>query len=283
MTFREHDRRVPVYQVDAFTGEPYRGNPAAVCVLEEWPADELLQKVAAEMNLSETAFIVGRDLEQADGPRPVRLRWFTPEVEVPLCGHATLATSAVLFWRLGYPWDEVVYATGSGELKARLVDGLIQLDLPAEMPVPIDPPLELLSAMGITAFEDVRYAPVGRDLLVRLGSWQEVSDLEPDFQAMMAAPTQVVITGVSVTSDGFPGADFVSRFFAPWLGVDEDPVTGAAHTILGPYWSGLTGKKRMVAVQISRRRGDLVVEVTEGDRVLLTGDASLVLEGEVML
>ncbi len=283
MAFQDPSIRIPTYQVDAFTHEPLRGNPAAVCILDQWYPDDLLQRIAAEMNLSETAFINRDDLDQPVEPKRIQLRWFTPEVEVPLCGHATLATSAVLFWELGYPYDEIVYDTMSGELVARKQGQLIQLDLPADDPAPVEPSLDLITAMGIKEYKDVMYATRGKDLLVRVGSWQEVRDLKPDFSAMRAASTQIEVTGVVVTSTGTPGNDFVSRFFAPWLGIDEDPVTGAAHTILGPYWSRMLGKKRMAAVQISKRQGDLIVEVTDGGRVYLTGDAALVLVGEIRI
>jgi PhzF family phenazine biosynthesis protein len=277
------ERRIPIYQVDAFTDEPFRGNPAAVCILSDELDDAKLQAIAAEMNLSETAFLSPIEQGPLSEQHNFSLRWFTPTLEVPLCGHATLATSAVLFREIGITADEVTFHTKSGELKAKQEGQRILLDFPADGPVPIDPPIELLKAMGISEYERTAFAKKGRDLLVHLKSEEQVMQLRPDFERMKIVPTEQNIQGVIVTSKGSPPYDFISRFFGPKLGVDEDPVTGAAHTILTPYWSKILGKSEMLAYQVSNRGGKLTVRLVSDDRVNLIGDAVIVLRGELRI
>jgi PhzF family phenazine biosynthesis protein len=257
----------PLYQVDAFTSQRFGGNPAAVCILEE-PADESwMQAVAAEMNLSETAFL----FREHDG---FRLRWFTPAVEVELCGHATLASAHVL-WEAGYLWgeEEARFYTLSGMLTARLQEGWIELNFPAVPAEATDPPSELLPALGI---REARF--VGRnkfDYLIEINSTAEVRALQPDYATLAKIPGR----GVMVTARDEQGAyDFVSRFFGPAAGINEDPVTGSAHCCLAPYWSAKLGKSEMTAHQASPRGGLVRVEVA-GDRVLLRGQAVTVLRG----
>jgi PhzF family phenazine biosynthesis protein len=257
----------PLYQVDAFTNERFGGNPAAVCILDE-PAEEgWMQSVAAEMNLAETAFLV----RENDG---FRLRWFTPTIEVELCGHATLASAHVL-WEAGYLWaeEEARFYTLSGMLTARLKEGWIELNFPAVPEESAEAEPELLAALGIA---QPRY--VGRnkfDYLVEVGSAAEVRALKPDFKRL----AQVGGRGVMVTARDDSGVyDFVSRFFAPASGIDEDPVTGSAHCGLGPYWAKKLDKTQMTAYQASPRGGLVQVEVV-GDRVLLRGQAVTVLRG----
>jgi len=274
---------IPIYQVDAFTDEPFRGNPAAVCLLSQKLDDTYLQAIAAEMNLSETAFLSPNKQGPLSEQSDFALRWFTPTVEVPLCGHATLATSAVLFYEIGVSTNEMTFQTKSGELKAKREGKGILLDFPADNPVPIDPPRELLEVMGISEYKKAAYAKNGRDLLIHVESEEQVRGLNPDFGQMRLVDTEDDIQGVIVTSKGSPPYDFVSRFFGPWLGVDEDPVTGAAHTILTPYWSGILRKNEMLAYQASQRGGRLAVRMASDDRVNLIGDAVIVLEGELRL
>ncbi len=259
---------VPIVQVDAFTSRPFAGNPAAVCFLPGPRPDDWLQLVAREMNLSETAFL----LPEGDG---FRLRWFTPAVEVDLCGHATLASAHVL-WEEGRldPAREAVFESRSGRLTATRRGEMIELDFPASPPEPAGGAPELAQALGVEPLY------VGRskfDYLVLVDSAERVRRLHPDFAALKRAPVRGVI--VTAAADE-PGVDFVSRFFAPAVGVDEDPVTGSAHCCLGPFWQERLGKSELHAHQVSARGGALRVRVV-GERVLLGGRAVTVLRREL--
>ncbi len=273
---------IPLYQVDAFTGQPFKGNPAAVCLLEETLPDETLRAIAAEMNLSETAFVRRLDEPGAAEPR-FALRWFTPQVEVPLCGHATLATAAVLFREVGLEADVVHFETLSGALAARqLADGRIALDFPADPPVPFDPPEGLLDTLADFEIEAVRYGARTHNLLIHLATPAQVRALEPDFARVMALTTGGELHGPIVTAQGEGPHDFISRYFAPWAGIPEDPVTGSAHTVLGPYWGALLGKQELFAYQASARGGELWVTLRD-DRVDIAGEAVTVVRGSLEL
>ena len=261
-------------QVDAFTSEPFGGNPAAVCLLPASRDEAWMQHVAREMNLSETAFLVKRT-EKSGPDAGFDLRWFTPGAEVALCGHATLASAHAL-WELGELGKGEVgrFHTKSGVLTAEQRDDLIELDFPATPAAPADPPPGLADALGV--------APtfVGKsrfDYLIEVDGEDVVRRLTPDIGRIKTLP----VRGVMVTSRAATkGWDFVSRFFAPAVGVDEDPVTGSAHCTLTPYWSGKLGKKEMIARQLSTRGGTLHVRLA-GDRVKLGGHAVTVLRGEL--
>lgn len=259
-------------QVDAFTAVPFAGNPAAVCFLDPPRDDAWLQAVAAEMNLAETAFL----WRHADG---FALRWFTPTVEVPLCGHATLASAHAL-WESGVldGGAEARFHTASGRLRAWRHDGWIGLDFPARPATGAAPPAAVAAALGV---EPVASASTQVCEVIELATPDAVRALTPDLRALAAASPAV---GVAVTSrgDGAP-FDVVSRFFAPAHGIDEDPVTGAAHCALGPYWADRLGKRALLAHQASRRGGTLrvVVEPQPG-RVHLFGQAITVLRGELV-
>jgi len=261
-------RRLRLLQIDAFASQPFRGNPAAVCLLDGERDDAWMQSVAAEMNLSETAFL----LPLSGGAYP--LRWFTPAVEVALCGHATLA-SAHAIWseRLAAPDKPLRFQTKSGVLTATRDGDLIELDFPATLEQPSDPPPALLESLGVSA-----PVYIGRnkfDYLVEVESEEIVRMLDPDHARLRSIP----VRGVIVTSrSSNPEFDFVSRFFAPGSGVDEDPVTGSAHCCLTPYWSARLGKKEMIAFQASKRGGVVRVRLA-GDRVKLGGRAVTVLRG----
>ena len=255
-----------VFQVDAFTAEAFGGNPAGVCVMAA-PADEgWMQCVAGEMNLSETAFLHRR----GDG---FNLRWFTPEVEVDLCGHATLASAHVL-WDSGEIADDekAVFHTRSGVLTASRKGDWIELDFPATPAEAVEAPAELVDALGV---EPVFVGKSIFDYLVEVGTEEEVRGVAPDFGLLAKVPCR----GVMVTSRASGGRfDFVSRFFAPGTGVNEDPVTGSAHCTLGPFWQSRMGKSEFLAYQASRRGGEVRVRV-DGDRVLLGGQAVTVMRG----
>ena len=255
---------VPIHQVDAFANEPFRGNPAAVCVLEA-PRDEgWMQSVAAEVNLAETAFL----WREANA---WRLRWFTPAVEVPLCGHATLASAHVLYG-LGGGLGGLSFLTRSGDLRVTRRGDLIEMDFPALPAVEEPPPPGLLDALGVEARSTHRSR---YDRLVEVASEDAVRAVRPDFRALRHVDTR----GVIVTARG-TRHDFVSRFFAPAVGVDEDPVTGSAHCVLAPFWSKRLGKNEMVGFQASARGGEVRVRL-EGDRVMLGGRAVTVVEGDL--
>jgi PhzF family phenazine biosynthesis protein len=255
----------PIYQVDAFTSDVFGGNPAAVVPLGRWPEDRILQQIAAENNLSETAFFVGRG-------HFFELRWFTPALEVDLCGHATLATAHVLFEHLHYSKDIIQFKTlQHGVLKAFMNNGLITLDFPALPVQEIGCPEQLPRALGLDPVEVLE----SRDLLVVLRNEEEVANLQPDINSFKALPH----LGIIVTARG-DETDFVSRFFAPNAGIDEDPVTGSAHSTLTPFWSGRLHKKRLSARQLSARGGELICEY-DNDRVLISGRAITYLKGEI--
>lgn len=259
---------IAIFQVDAFTDEPFTGNPAAVCVLPAPLEDRWMQRVAMEMNLSETAFLQ----EESDG---FRLRWFTPKVEVDLCGHATLASAHVL-WQAGYlsPQEEARFNTRSGRLIAVRQGAWIEIDLPAAPQARADAPAGLGEALG------VKPQYVGRsryDYLVVVDSETTLRDLKPDIAQLTTLPVRgVIVTSVAAT----PRFDFVCRFFAPALGIDEDPVTGSAHCCLGPFWAKRLEKHELTAYQASPRGGVVRVRVA-GDRTLLGGKAVTVLRGQL--
>ncbi|RPJ69159.1 MAG: PhzF family phenazine biosynthesis protein [Acidobacteria bacterium] len=260
---------VVLFHVDAFTDVPFRGNPAAVCLLDEPRDAEWMQQVAHEMNLSETAFV-------APAGETFSLRWFTPEVEVHLCGHATLASAHVL-WETGrLPVTAAArFETLSGVLDVRLqADGWIALDFPAILARPGAVPDSVVEALGVVP---IAMHACGPRWLVEVESEKIVRGLAPDFTRMRSVLGRAVI--VTARSDD-PSHDFISRYFAPWVGVNEDPVTGVAHCCLGPYWGPRLGKTVMTAYQASARGGTVRVEV-RGGRVLLSGQAVTVAEGEL--
>lgn len=273
--------RIPTYGVDAFTDIRFRGNPASVCLLERELSDDLMQKIAFEMNLSETAFVYSLEKRPISESKIFSLRWFTPKVEVPLCGHATLATAWVLFFDVGVQSEEIEFKTLSGSLIAKKDEEGVTLDFPKSNPEPHDPPKELLSALGITEFEACQLAKKSKKILIHLKDEEAVLKVEPDFLEMNNLHMDDLI-GVIITSAGSSPYDFISRFFAPWVGVPEDPVTGSAHTVLTPYWANLLGKSEMHAFQASERGGELVVR-EKGNRIELVGKAQIVLKGDLFL
>jgi len=252
---------IPFFQVDAFTTRPYAGNPAAVCLLDAWPDDETLRQIADENNLSETAFAVRED-------GAYRLRWFTPRVEVPLCGHGTLATSHVLLARDGV--DSVTFRTASGDLAVRRDGAAYTMDFPAQPPQPCSAPTAIAGALRHVP--EICYVNARTHVAV-LRNALDVKSLQPNMRAVEELPLPYLVA----TAPG-DDCDFVSRFFAPAVGVPEDPVTGSAHCALAPLWADRLGKKRLHARQLSRRGGEMWCEV-HGDRVWITGNAFTVIEG----
>jgi PhzF family phenazine biosynthesis protein len=256
--------RTPIFQLDAFTTRRFAGNPAAVMLLKTYPPDEILRALAAENNLSETAFLVPEGTDY-------HLRWFTPKVEVPLCGHATLASAAVVMERLQPGRTEVVFHSKSGPLTVRRNGAAYIMNFPARPAELIPTPRELTEALGIAPVEVVLNS---FNYMALLPSAQVLCELAPN----MAAIARLNRPGVIVTTEGEDSYDFISRYFAPAKGIPEDPVTGAAHCMLAPYWAKRLGKREFHAYQASRRGGEMICRLL-GDRVELEGNCVFYMEG----
>ncbi|KAM8876165.1 phenazine biosynthesis-like domain-containing protein isoform 1-T1 [Synchiropus picturatus] len=312
---------IPVFTVDAFTNLPFKGNPAAICPLVHELNDELYQKIATEMNLSETAFITRiNPSDDFMNASRFRLRWFTPTNEVNLCGHATLAAAAVLFQHKKNVNSRLVFETKSGDLSVRQLDESFVMDFPLNTPTKQDPnnfrDVIKVSQLAIVFFGDaVRIASITHDsvpvmqaavgdhpvqdvylndrtkkLLVRLADSCDrtvLTSLRVDPAALLSSERSDTVKGLIVTMKGSPdlqpGYDFYSRYFAPWNGIPEDPVTGSAHTVLGSYWSSALGKKKLLAYQCSSRGGELELEIRDDGRIYITGRAVTVLQGTITL
>lgn len=259
--------KLEIFQVDAFTSRPFGGNPAAVLPLNKWLAGDLMQNIAAENNLSETAFFV------KEGDR-YNIRWFTPTMEVNLCGHATLASAHVIFNELGLENDSIAFHSDkSGTLGVERRGGRLVLDFPAYDITEIEHSEALTQALGKVPVKV--WSAINNGVMVRLETEQDVSNLEPDFHAL----AQLKYERVYVTAPG-ASCDFASRMFAPKIGIAEDPVTGAMHCTLVPYWAGQLGKNELFARQVSKRGGELFCELA-GDRVKIGGNAVTYLKGEI--
>lgn len=258
--------KLPIYQIDAFTSSVFGGNPAAVCPLKYWLDDDLLQKIAAENNLSETAFIV-------EAPIGYDIRWFTPKMEVDLCGHATLAAAFVIFNYLRRSIDEIKFSSKSGILRVFRSGDLLSMDFPSRKPEECDFNQSLADALGGNPVKMLK----SRDYVVVYKTEDEIVNLNPDYEKLL----DIDALGIIVTAEG-NDVDFVSRFFAPAAGIDEDPVTGSAHSTLIPYWAEVLGKDVLHALQLSERSGELFCE-DKGDRVLISGKAARYLEGSIFI
>lgn len=256
--------KLPIYQVDAFAESRFEGNPAAVCPLENWLPDSLLQAISAENNLSETAFYV------KNGDR-YDLRWFTPTSEVDLCGHATLATAYIIFQQTDAEQSEIVFDSRSGELRVTKQGELLTLDFPEQIGEPCATPIPLIEGLGATPIATYR----AMDYMAVFETEEQIATMSPDFKRLM----DLDLRGVIVTAHG-NHVDFVSRVFAPNYGVNEDPVTGSAHCTLAPYWGEKLGKRQLSARQLSKRGGSLHCEL-QGDRVLISGKVAPYLEGSI--
>jgi len=261
---------IPIYQADAFTDQLFGGNPAAICPLTEWLPAETMQKIATENNLAETAYFVKAE----DG---YSLRWFTPELEIDLCGHATLATAHILFTELGYEGDVIRFETQkAGVLTVTKEGDKYTLDFPSRPPEPVDLPMDLINALGGKIPVEILK---GRDYFVVYETEEDVRELKPDFNLL----AKIDAIGIIVTAEGdADDVDFVSRFFAPAAGINEDPVTGSAHCNLIPYWAEMLEKDELHAFQISSRKGELWC-TNKGDRVLMSGKAVTYLKGEIYI
>lgn len=253
-----------LYQIDAFASELFEGNPAAVCPLDKWLSDELMQKIAGENNLSETAFFISKG-------NGFHIRWFTPTNEVDLCGHATLATAFVIFNILNYDKNIIEFDSKSGLLKVIKDDDNLILDFPAQPPTPCDTPQEIINALNITPIECLK----SEDFIAVLNDESDVQSVEPDFEELK----KLELRGVIITAQS-KKYDFVARCFFQGLGIQEDPVTGSAYTQLAPYWAAKLGKDLFNVKQLSARGGELICELYK-DRVLISGKAVKYMEGKI--
>jgi len=257
--------RIQIFQADAFASSLFKGNPAAVVPLKQWLTDELMQQIALENNLSETAFFVPEDDHY-------HIRWFTPKAEVKLCGHATLATAHILFNELNFCGEQIAFNSQSGILTVKKVGDKLQLDFPADFPQPVEPIPVFAEAFGTHPLATFK----GRtDYLLLFDSEETIQEFQPDISLLLSTNAR----GIMVTAKGNE-VDFVSRFFAPAVGVNEDPVTGSAHTTLIPFWAKRLNKTEMTALQLSARGGQLWCTLS-GDRVLIAGKAVTYLRGEI--
>ena len=259
-------KKLPIYQIDAFSSQVFSGNPAAVCPLETWIEDSLMQAIARENNLSETAFFV----PEGNG---YHIRWFTPAAEVDLCGHATLATAFVVFEYFDVPVNQIRFNSRSGELIVEKENDLLAMDFPSQPPMPCEPPDALRAGLQGVPSEIL----CSEDYFVVFSNEDDIKAMKPD----MAELEKLDLRGVIVTAKG-KDVDFVSRFFAPKFGIKEDPVTGSSHCALIPYWAHKLGKKELHALQVSNRGGELFCE-DRGDRVVIAGRAVKFMEGIIIL
>lgn len=256
------------YIVDAFADEVFKGNPAGVCVLNEWLDKDLMQKIASENNLSETAFVVKKENEYE-----YELRWFTPKAEIDLCGHATLGTAYVISNYIDIGIEKMIFDTASGKLEVKRKGDLLEMDFPAREPERIQLSEEIYDIIGVKPIE----VYLSRDVFVVLETEEQVKNLCPDFSKMIMLEAGLGVIVTAKSND----VDFVSRCFYPKLGVNEDPVTGSAHSNLIPFWSKRLNKNIMVAKQLSKRGGTLYCEFA-GDRVKISGKATLYMKGNII-
>lgn len=257
--------RIKLYQADAFTKNLFGGNPAAICLLDNWLEDLMLQNIAMENNLAETAFYIKNE-------NGFHIRWFTPNKEVDLCGHATLAAAHVIFTEYNFPENEITFNSRSGKLTVRKENNFLVLNFPTDKMEKTSLSQKMIAALGSTPNEAYKGKT---DYMLVYSTQEQIEKIKPDFRKL----AEVDARGVIVTAKG-KDCDFVSRFFAPQCGIDEDPVTGSAHTSLTPYWSSKLGKTELSAIQLSKRKGYLKCKFL-GDRVEIAGEAKLYLRGEI--
>jgi len=262
--FKDINMKLPIYQIDAFAENTFEGNPAAICPLSEWLPDQVMQSIAEENNLSETAFFVPTE-------QGFHIRWFTPVAEVDLCGHATLASAYVIFTYLGFKEKMINFESRSGLLTVKQNDGLLAMNFPSQPPTPCQTPDEIIQAFKNTPIECLK----SEDYIVVFGSEEDIVSIQPDFDAL----SKLDLRGVVITAKSSQ-YDFIARFFAPKYGINEDPVTGSAYTQLMPYWSKHMGMTKLHAKQVSSRGGEVFCELV-GNRVNIAGNAVTYLLGEI--
>lgn len=272
-----------IYIVDAFTKEKFKGNAAGVCIIDENVTDLEMQLVAKEMNLSETAFLKASNGKNISEQNSYLLRWFSPLCEVSMCGHATLASSKVIFNELGFAGSRIFFETKSGVLSARKNRSKIVLDFPIDEYICTQVSEALLKVMGVSEYSNIITGKKTRKLVIHMNSVEDVLKLKPDFQGMKDLKLTEKINGVAVTAKGKEGVDFVSRYFNPWIGINEDPVTGSVHTVLGAYWGRVLNKSNLLAYQASERGGELELNIIENNRIEIAGEASIIMNGKINL
>lgn len=270
-------KALKVYQVDVFTDKYYKGNPAAVSILENEMEEKHMKSIAAEMNLSETAFVLPIDRKS----NIYSLRWFSPEEEVPLCGHGTIGTAKVLYDEMGVDSDEIIFETKSGRLIAKRYENGIGIDMPLDTPEDINLSSEFLFSMGVDKYIDAKIGKITRKVIIRVDNEEGILKLNPDFNKMKSLKFTENIKGVAITTNNTKKYDFLSRYFNPWAGINEDPVTGSVHTVLASYWGRILGKREMTAYQASYRDGKLILKIKDDNRLELIGESVLVLKGEI--
>jgi PhzF family phenazine biosynthesis protein len=274
--------KLRVFLVDAFSDRRFRGNPAGVCITHVPLSAAVMQRVAMELNQPETAFVTITDAA-IEGGEPFPLRWFSPKVEMALCGHATLATSKVLLDKALVQAPSVSFTTMSGILTVTRSRDQLVLDSPADRPVPVEAPHDMLQALGLLSVTDSFLGETTLKLCLVVDDVSTVNGLAPDFQRLISAQVLNNVKGVGVTARGDGAYDFISRYFNPAGGVNEDPVTGSVHTVLGPYWGRRLGQPRMLAYQASSRGGELDIDISDPRRVKMAGDSVIVLEGHITI
>lgn len=272
-------KTLKIYQVDVFTDEPYKGNPAAICILNEEISEEQMKLIAAEMNLSETAFVLPINKEL----NSYSLRWFTPEVEVPLCGHGTIGTAKVIFDEMKIESDAISFETKSGILIAKRYEDGIGIDMPLDKYEDIDLSADLLSVIGIDRYMDAKVGKTTRKVIIRVNTEDQIHKLNPNFNKMKSLKFNEDVKGVAITTNNTHNHDFLSRYFNPWAGINEDPVTGSVHTVLAKYWGEILNKSEMIAYQASNRGGKLNLRIMDENRLEVIGESVIVLKGDIYL
>jgi PhzF family phenazine biosynthesis protein len=269
---------IKIYNVDAFTSIPFRGNAAAVCIYEDNLSKELMQNIAREMNLSETAFVTAKTNGSYD------IRWFTPKCEVDLCGHATMAAAKVLYEFYNAPQDWLSFGSRSGVIRTFRSGDDIMLDFPVdEVEADIICPSELLEAIGLNHYIRAVIGRKTRKLIIHIEDAGQIPTLKPDFVKLAAVSFDTVVKGVGITAKGTGKYDILVRYFNPWAGVDEDPVTGSVHTLLADYWSKILNKSELLSYQASERGGEIRIRIADNNRVELWGKAVVVTAGELFI
>lgn len=267
-----------IFHVDSFTDIPFRGNPAGVCILEKPICDEQMQNIAREMCLSETAFV------SSDSVGSFEIRWFTPKFEVDLCGHATMAAAKILYDFYNIKEDWIAFNSKSGVIRTFRNKDEIMLDFPIdEVEREVDCSPELLQALGIKTYKKAVIGKNTRKLIIHLEDFEEVQIVMPNSKKLMEIGFDTVVKGIGVTSDGYGKYDFITRYFNPWAGVDEDPVTGSVHTLLASYWSKILNKNELLSYQASERGGEIRIKLADNKRVELWGKAVVVAVGDMLI
>ncbi len=272
----------PFFLVDAFTDKPFSGNPAGVCLIPKGMTTDMCQHIAAEVRQAETAFIEVNDNWELNSELVFPIRWFTPLREVSICGHATLASAHVLFNEYNQNAGSLTFKSKSDSLIVRQLNSMLSLEFPADIPEKIKPDSNLLNALGIIDYMDAFYGPKTKKTVIRINDDADILSIKPDYTRMMETVESKFCHGVGVTKKGKDDWDFISRYFNPWYGVNEDAVTGSVHTVLGPYWSQELGKNKLKAFQSSFRGGKIELLIKK-DCIIFYGKCTTMIKGEMFI